>query len=26
VKGDSLAVDRTMTIEDMTALFKQIDG
>ena len=26
VKGDALAVDRTMSLDDMTALFKQIDG
>jgi branched-chain amino acid transport system substrate-binding protein len=26
VKGDSLAVDRTLTLEDMTALMQQIDG
>jgi ABC-type branched-subunit amino acid transport system substrate-binding protein len=26
VKGDQLSVERTLTIEDMTALFKQIDG
>jgi ABC-type branched-subunit amino acid transport system substrate-binding protein len=26
VKGDSLTVDRTMTLDEMTALIKQIDG
>ena len=26
VKGDNLAVERTMTLDDMTALIKQIDG
>jgi ABC-type branched-subunit amino acid transport system substrate-binding protein len=26
VKGDGLAVDRTLTLEDMAALFKQVDG
>lgn len=26
VKGDALAIDRTMTLEDVTGLFKQIDG
>ena len=26
VKGDALAIDRTMTLEDVTALFKQTDG
>ena len=26
VKGEELVVDRTLTVEDMSALFKQIDG
>jgi branched-chain amino acid transport system substrate-binding protein len=26
VKGDQLGVDRTLTVDDMNALFKQIDG
>jgi branched-chain amino acid transport system substrate-binding protein len=26
IKGENLAVDRTMTLDDVTALFKQIDG
>lgn len=26
VKGDDLAVERTLTLEDMAALFKQVDG
>jgi ABC-type branched-subunit amino acid transport system substrate-binding protein len=26
VKGDQLGVDRTLTVDDMKALFKQIDG
>lgn len=26
VKGDALAVDRTLTLEDMAAVFRQIDG